>query len=85
MSQVLEEMFQLIDSCLAQLRDFVLSKMDKGMHTEMNLTLQKAFNTLDHKILLENSTYPGFRTPITDWFEFHLSTRKFLITVDDQK
>ena len=38
-SQVLEEMFQLIDSCLAQLRDFVLSKMDKGMHTQMNLTL----------------------------------------------
>ena len=84
-SQVVEEMFQLIDSCLAQLKDFVLSKMDKGMHTEMNLTLQKAFNTLNHKILLENATYPAFRTPIIDWFEFHLSTRKFLITVDDQK
>ena len=41
------------DSCLVQLTDFILRGMDKGFHTGMILVdLQKAFDTLDHTILL---------------------------------
>ena len=40
--------------CLAQLIDFVATDMDKQMHTGMMLVeLQKAFDTLDHGVLLE--------------------------------
>ena len=41
------------DLCLAQLTDFVATAMDKQMHTDMILVdLQKAFDTLDHGVLL---------------------------------
>ena len=42
------------DLCLAQLIDFVATGMDKQMHTGMILVdLHKAFDTLDHGVLLE--------------------------------
>ena len=44
------------------------------MHTGMILVdLQKAFDTLDHGVLLEKMKYFGFR------FEYYLSNRKFLV------
>ena len=44
----------LIDFCLAQLIDFVLTGMDKQMHAGMILVdLQKAFDTLGHGDFLE--------------------------------
>ena len=46
----------LIDFCLAQLIDFVLTGMDKQMHTGMILVdLQKAFDTLGYEGLLEKN------------------------------
>ena len=45
-------------NCLSQLIDFVLTGMDKQMHTNMILVdLQKAFDTLDHGVLLEKMKY----------------------------
>ena len=41
------------DLCLAHLIDFVITSMDKQMHTGMILDLQKAFDTLGHGVLLE--------------------------------
>ena len=42
------------DLCLAQLTDFVATGMDKKMHAGMILVdLQKAFDTLNHGVLLE--------------------------------
>ena len=59
------------DLCLAQLTDFVLTGLDKGMHTGMILIdLQKEFHTLDHKILLEKIICLGFKAPVIKWFEF---------------
>ena len=50
------------DLCLAQLIDFVATGMYKQMHIGMILVdLQKAFNTLDHGVLLETMKYFGFR------------------------
>ena len=49
-SLVLEQMFQLQTG-------FVLSGMDKGMHTGVISTdLQRALHTLNHKIVLERMT-----------------------------
>ena len=46
----------------SQLIDFVATGVDKQMHTGMILVdLQKAFNTLDHGVLLETMKYFGFR------------------------
>ena len=42
------------DSCLVQLTDYIIKGMDKGQHTGMLLIdLQKAFDTLDHDVLLK--------------------------------
>ena len=50
------------DSCLVQLTNFILTGMDKGFHTGMVLVyLQKAFDTLDHTVLLEKMECIGFK------------------------
>ena len=47
-----------IDLCLTQLIDFVAIGMDKQMHTDMKLVdFQKAFDTLDHGVLLEKMKF----------------------------
>ena len=49
------------DSCLAQLTDYIIKGMDKGQHAGMILIdLQKAFDTLDHDILLKKMEYFRF-------------------------
>ena len=68
---------------LAQLIDFVLTVMDKQMHTGMILIdLQKAINTSDHRVLLETVKDFGFRTSVIKWFEAYLSNRKLLVCID---
>ena len=64
--------------------DFVATGMDKQMHTGMILVdLQKAFDTLDHGVLLEKMKYFGFRTSVIKWFESYLPYRKFSIYIDN--
>ena len=71
------------DLCLAQLIDFVATGMDKQMHTGMILVnLQRAFDTLDHGVLLEKMKYFVFRASVIKWFESYLSSRKFLVCID---
>ena len=68
----------------SQLTDFVLTGMNKGMHTGMILIdLQKAFDILDHKVFQEKMAYPGFKTPIFKWLESYLSNKTFFVYVDD--
>ena len=44
--------------------------MDKQMHTGMILVdLQKALNTLYHRVLLEKMKHLGFQTCMMKWFE----------------
>ena len=53
------------DLCLAQLIDFVATRMDKDMHTGMILVdFQKAFDTLDHVVLLEKMKTFCFRASV---------------------
>ena len=69
------------DLCLDH---FLATGMDKQMHTGMILVdLQKAFDTLDHGVLLEKMKYFGFRASVIKWFESYLSNRKFLVCIDN--
>ena len=44
------------DTCLIHLTDYIKSEMDKGNYTELVLLdLQKAFDTVDHSILDQNT------------------------------
>ena len=71
------------DPCMDQLIDFASNCMDKQMDTGMILVdLQKAFDTLDHGVLLEKMKYFGFQTSVIKWFESYLSSRKFLVCID---
>lgn len=54
--------------------------MNKGT---ILIQLQKAFDTLEHKIFLKKMTYLGFKTSIIKWFESYLRNRKFFVSVDD--
>ena len=69
--------------CLAQLIDIVVTCLDKQMHSGMILVdLQKAFDTLDHEVLLEKIKYSGFWASVIKWFESYLSNRKLLVYID---
>ena len=80
------------DLCLAQLSDFVATGIYKQMHTSIIfyyyfiiiiiLDFQKAFDTLDQDVFLENMKFFGFRTPVIKWFESYFSNRKFLVCID---
>ena len=49
------------DTCLSQLTDMILNTAGNEKHTGMILIdLQKAFDTLDHKIFLDKMKYIGF-------------------------
>ena len=53
-------------------------------HTGMTLVhLQKAFDTLDHEVLLEKIKYFGFRASVIKCFESYLSSRNFLVCIDN--
>ena len=53
--------------------------MVKGLHTGIILIdLQKAFDTLDHDVLLKKMECVGFKKPVIKWFKSYLSNRKFL-------
>ena len=72
------------DSCLVQLTDFILSGIDKGFHTRMILVdLQKAFDTLDHTVLLQKMECMGFKESVIKWFQSYLSNRKSFVKLEN--
>ena len=71
------------ESCLTHLSDRILEGCDKGCHTGMILIdLQKAFDTLDHKLLLSKLSLMNFSSETISWFKSYLCNRTFLVNVE---
>ena len=70
------------DSCLAYLCDLITKGFDSGVYTGMILIdLQKAFDTIDHEILLCKMKFIGFSEKVLDWFKCYLSERSFKVKI----
>ena len=71
------------ESCLTHLSDRVLEGCDSGCHTGMILIdLQKAFDTINHEILLKKLSFMNFSAEVISWFKSYLSNRTFCVKVD---
>ena len=71
------------ESCLTHLSDRILEACDRGCHTGMILIdLQKAFDTLDHSLLLGKLGLLNFSNDTISWFKSYLSNRTFLVNVE---
>ena len=59
---------------LSQLTDMILNGAENGKCTGMSLIgLQKVFDTLDHKILLDNMNCIDFSDKTIKWFHLYLT------------
>ena len=47
------------------------------------IDLQKTFDTIDHKILIEKMKCMGFPNDVTKWFECYLSKKMFSVNVEN--
>ena len=70
------------DTCLSYLTDRVRNGFEKGSLTGMILIdLQKAFDTIDHKILTEKMSCLGFAESTIRWYKSYLTNRYFIVNV----
>ena len=55
---------------------------DGNIGCEVFVDLQKAFDTVDHQILLTKLNHYGIRGVSTDWFKYHLSNRSHYASIN---
>ena len=73
------------DLCLSYLNDKILRGFDNGLFTGVILIdLQKAFDTIDHNILLEKLKAIGFCDDTVNWFLSYLTDRTFLVSIENK-
>ena len=73
------------DTCLSYLTDKILTGFDSGLLTGMILIdLQKAFDTINHDILLKKMSLAGFSCQSITWFESYLSNRRFQVSIKNK-
>ena len=74
------------DSCLSYLHDNILKGFDKGEYTGMVLIdLQKAFDTIDHRILINKLKHIGMSKDATEWIKSYLKNRLTYVDIENQK
>ena len=77
---VLEVDVPLIQVCLIYLTDFIRKETDQGNYVGMLLLdLQKAFDTVDHSILIMKLSSSGLGKDIVRWLSSYLSDRQQLV------
>ena len=70
------------DTCLSYLTDKVKIGFEEGLLTGMVLIdLQKAFDTIDHSILLKKMRCLGFAGKTIAWYTSYLTDRSFIVNV----
>ena len=70
------------DTCLSFFNDKILKGFDDGLVTGMILIyLQKAFDAINHDILLKKLNIIGFFDHTVKWFQSYLSNRKFTVNL----
>ena len=71
------------DTCLTYLHDNILKGFDEGLLTGMiTIDLQKAFDTIDHEILLSKMPLLGVSNNTLEWFCSYLSNRTFYVSLN---
>ena len=71
------------DSCLSYLNNKIATGFESGLFTGMILIdLQKAFDTINHDILINKMEYFGFSKEASLWFKSYLSNRKFIVHIN---
>ena len=71
------------NTCLGHLTDKITTRFEKGLFTGMILIdLQKAFDNIDHQILLKKMKYLDFSKSTITWFKSYLCERKFKISIN---
>ena len=71
------------DTCLTYLHDKIHKGFDEGLLTGMiAIDLQKAFDTIDHEILLSKMPLLGFSNNTIEWFRSYLSNRTFHVSLN---
>ena len=72
-----------VNTCLAHLFNQILKGFESGRSTGMILIdLRKAFNTLDHDILLNKMKYLGFTSKTIDWFASYLKKQNIVVSLE---
>ena len=72
------------DTCLSFLNDKILKGFNDALVTGMILIdLQKAFDTINHDILLKKLSIIGFPDHTVKWFQSYLSNRKFTVNLEN--
>ena len=72
------------DFCLSYLTEKISKVFDSGLLTGVILIdLHKAFDTIDHNILLLKILSLGFSHEVIDWYKSCLSSRKFHVNIHD--
>ena len=73
------------DTSLSYLIDKILTGFDSGLLTGMILIdLQKAFDTINHDILLRKMASLGFSNHSIMWFQSYLSDRSFRVNIKNK-
>ena len=71
------------DSCLSFLNNKIATDFESGLHTGMILIdLQKAFDAINHEILINKMEYVGFSKYVILWFKSYLSYKKFKVNLN---
>ena len=67
---------------MSQLTDMILNGAGNGKHRGMILAnLQRAFDTLNHKTLLDSMKYISFSDKTIKWFHSYLTYRAFFVSL----